>query len=120
MHGGSGRNDVGLVSPVGEDAVDALFRANVLTESSNIHVAEDRCIKRVSAFPRVRSSMSRLTIPSHAELLHSNCGHPSEIDISGVNHHCRVDAGESAPIDHEYLSAATFLGGRSENDKPAI
>jgi hypothetical protein len=55
--------------------------------------------------------MCRLTIPSHAKLLHGDRGHPSEINISGMNHHRRIDASEGAPVDHEYLSATTFLGG---------
>ena len=59
MRLGAGRDDVGLVAAVGEDAVDALVRADVLAQGGDVHVAEHGGVEGVAALLRARRRRGR-------------------------------------------------------------
>ena len=110
FHRGLGRNDVGLVATLGDDAVDSLGRTDVLAHRGNVHVPEHRGVECVATLPRRGSGVGGLAVVLHMQFLQRDRVHRDQVGVGRVHHHRRVDLVECAVPGHADLAPAALFG----------
>ncbi len=104
-------HDVGRLAALGDDAVNALSRTDVLAQVGNRLISEQQAVQCVETLVRHGRSMCRATVVDHLHFRHADARHAGQIDAGGVNHHGRVHPFECARPCHQFLAAAFLLGG---------
>ena len=108
------RHDVGCVTPLGDDAVNAIGGLDVLAQQTNTHLGHGDGIGGVDAILRKRRSMSGFAVIVHIEMAHREAVHPVRFAGRRVHHHGGMNTVEHAGVEHHDLAAAPFFGGGSK------
>ena len=112
---GLGGHDVGGLPALGHDAVDLVARAEVLAQEADGDLGDGQGVGGVDAPLGEGRGVRRLPVEEDVEVGDGQALHVDLVHGRGVDHHRRVDAIEGAPLEHEDLAAASFLGRGSQH-----
>src|SRR5262249_33755216 len=113
-------DDIGLIAALGDHAVQARLRSQLLAHLIERHEELDHRVERVDAAPRPRRRMRRLAEELALDLDDPEARPPHERAAAAVDHHRRIHVAEDAGLHQPDLPGAALLGRRADHDDPAV
>ena len=114
-----GRDDVGRLATVGDDAVNAGFFPDMLAERVNSVKGENHSFQSINAQLGVSSGMRGFTEKLHIERLASQGIQSYTVASAGVDYHRSIQSIKGAFFRHSGFAGVDFFGGSAENDNAA-
>ena len=114
--GDRGRDDVGRLAAVGDDAVHLVAGAELLAQQADGHLGDGHGVAGVDPLPRARPRRGRslpVKVTSKWETARQVRLEP--VGRPRVDHHRRVDVVEDPALEHGDLAPATLLGRGAEH-----
>ena len=113
---GVGRDDVGRAAAVGDDAVDAVGRVDVLAQQADGRLGDGQRVRGVDAAFGKGRGVGFLARVGHVEHGAGDDGRVDHVHRGGMDHHGRMHVRERAPLQQQNLAArvADFFRGGAE------
>src|SRR5215475_15993790 len=115
FRGGVLRDDVGLIPALGDDAVHARIRPELLTHLIERHEELDHGVERIHPAPRPGRGVRGLAEELACDLDDAEGRAPHLGSAAAVDHHGRVHASEDAGLQELDLARPAFLGGGADD-----